>query len=302
MTKLQARKKAYWVKSYAKVNLSLEVLGKRDDGYHEIRSLFHEIDLFDEISFQTSDNLKVVMIFDDKISSHAAKNFPMEENTVYKVINIMKDRYSCRQNIEVEVKKNIPVAAGLGGGSSNAAAAIRSLSKLWSLNLDNKDMNDIAKDIGSDVPYFIKGGTAKVEGRGEVITPLKPLSIDLMLLVKPTFGISSAEGYELLDERKQTPSCKNNHNDKIFDSSCAYNSLQVGVCNKYSEIDQIITYMKEKGALNAILAGSGSTVIGFYDSIAICRLHSGYFEKQGYWSYIASSNHRSTGDQQVIVS
>lgn len=302
MTSLPKRKKVYWEKSYAKVNLSLDVLGKRNDGYHEIRSLFHEIDLCDHISFQPSDAVSITVSFSEGIKSKHTGPIPMKENSVYQAVDYIKSRFNCSQGVDIKIKKNIPMSAGLGGGSSNAATAIRALSELWDLKLEVYEMETIAQNLGSDVPFFIRGGTALVQGRGEILNQVKPLFLRRMLLVKPLFGISSREGYKLFKELDafKYPTNKTEASRSGFDIAAAHNSLEPGVCRKHPEISTILKYMKEKGAKNAILAGSGSTVIGFYDNDETCLEHFSYFEKKGYWTYVAESHHRKYRDQEIV--
>ena len=181
--------------SYAKVNLYLEILRKRKDGFHDIRTVFSEISLSDEIIFTLTKNQEIeIWSFPEIVNG--------ENNIIYKVAVFIKDKYRVNQGVEITLKKSIPHQAGLGGGSSNAATTIKALDKLWSLNLSEREMNLIAQKFGSDINFFLKGGTAIGYGRGEKITESKDIIIENMLIVKPDFGISTKEAYGLISEYK----------------------------------------------------------------------------------------------------
>ena len=153
-------------KAYAKMNLALKVIGKRQDGYHDLEMVMASVDLFDELSFQESDETNVIMNND---------GCKLEDNLIYKAILLIKKKFSINKDVLVTVNKNIPVGGGLGGGSSDAAATIRGLNNLWDLHLKYQDMYDIAVRLGSDVPFCLTGEVAFVKGRGEIIIPLKQI-------------------------------------------------------------------------------------------------------------------------------
>ena len=155
--------KTYQIKSYSKINLGLKVLNLRPDNFHNINSIFIEVDLCDILQFVPSDSFKLNCI---------NKNIPLDNsNTIAQAYKILSEKFDFRKHYEIIVDKNIPIGGGMGGGSSNAAATLKALNKLNNLNLTNKNLMDIALKIGSDVPFFIEGGLKFVYGRGEKIKP-----------------------------------------------------------------------------------------------------------------------------------
>ena len=203
------------------------------------------------------------------------------ENTVYRVAILIKERYRVRDGVEIKLKKKIPVSAGLGGGSSNAATAIRVLSLLWDLELSEEEMRGIAAEIGSDVNFFLLGGTALGEGRGEIVEAIGPLDFEMLLLVKPSFGISSREAYQSLQEYGNS----NNWNLLIRekDPSYCFNRLERALIEKYPQLGEIVAHMQSNGALKAMVSGSGSTVVGFFNDRQKFDEQYNYYRENGFW-------------------
>jgi 4-diphosphocytidyl-2-C-methyl-D-erythritol kinase len=164
----------------AKINLVLEVLGKRSDGYHEIKSIMQAVSLFDVISFEKSDRLEI---------SCNVSALQSADNLVVKAADALREKTGHDEGARIRLEKTIPLDSGLGGGSSNAAAALAGLNKLWSLGLSRNELAEIAADIGSDVPFFIYGGTCLAEGRGEKLTPLPDPVEAYYLLVRPEIQV-----------------------------------------------------------------------------------------------------------------
>jgi len=173
------------LKSPAKINWFLKVLGLRDDGFHEIQSLMQKITLYDVLTFAPSMDLALET---DSV-------IPVEQNLVYKAAILLKNTYGIDKGAFISLNKNIPVGAGLGGGSSNAASALLGLNELWSLNLSTEDLCVMAGQLGSDVPFFLCGAISLSNGRGEKITPYKTEKTVNLLLVKPPFSVSTAWAY-----------------------------------------------------------------------------------------------------------
>ena len=273
------------IKSPAKINLFLDILKKRADGYHDIRSLFSEIELSDTINFTLTEK--------DKIQLLTSKDFvSVEENLIYKVAIFIKKKYKVSTGVRIELEKNIPIAAGLGGGSSNAAYTIMVLSDLWNLNLSKEEMHDIAEQFGSDINFFIEGGCKLGEGRGEKISPIPYIFIDNIFLVNPGFGVSSQEAYNAV-KLSSFPNSNWEELIKTADTSYCYNALEKGVCKLYPEIEEIINYLKANGAINTILSGSGATIIAFCPDAKIAKKFSTFYTKKNYWNYITKTK-RST--------
>ncbi len=216
-----------------------------------------------------------------------------EDNIIYKVAFFLKQKYGVSSGVRIELNKKIPVAAGLGGGSSNAAQTIIGLSRLWKLNLSESEMHDIAGKFGSDINFFLSGGTATGENRGELITKIDDLEINNILLVNPQFGISSRQAYKAVD----IGSSRSNNWKKIltdFNIKYCQNALQKGVCNLFPDLGKLIDQIGEMGASKVILSGSGPTIIGFcHDKITANRIAE-YFSEKGYWSYVTKTMKRST--------
>jgi 4-diphosphocytidyl-2-C-methyl-D-erythritol kinase len=169
-------------KGYAKVNLTLEILGKRRDGYHNLASVMQTVELFDTITFTESDEL-VVSCSDAQIAPEA--------NLSTKAAEVLLQRTGSSSGARIDIQKNIPVSAGLGGGSADAAATLRGLNKLWSLGLSIEDLVELAIIIGSDVPFLVQGGTALVQGRGEDVTPISAAKIPKFLILTPEVDLRS---------------------------------------------------------------------------------------------------------------
>jgi len=169
-------------KAFAKVNLTLEILGKRRDGYHNLASVMQTVDLFDTLSLSHSDD--VIVTCDD------AEITP-EINLATKAANVLRQRTGISAGATIAIEKNIPVSAGLGGGSTDAAATLRGLNRLWRLGLSLDELTEIGAEIGSDVPFLIRGGTSLVQGRGEDVTPIAPAKVPRFLILTPDVDLEN---------------------------------------------------------------------------------------------------------------
>ncbi|MBM4141443.1 MAG: 4-(cytidine 5'-diphospho)-2-C-methyl-D-erythritol kinase [Nitrospira sp.] len=263
---------ALLLKAPAKINWFLTVIGKREDGYHDIISLMQCIRLYDDLIFEHADSIEV----------ESDLTIPVKDNLVYKAASLLKHYTSCRKGIKITLKKSIPIGAGLGGGSSDAAYTLSGLNMLWGLGLNNRDLSSIGAEIGSDVPFFLNSSVAIVEGRGEKVSPLKiDSSIDI-LLVKPFVSISSAWAYESFDKLRMhgelvEPLTKKTVDIKLFCQAIEKkdfasldtmlnNDLERGVREKYPIVDKVKKSMLENGAVISAMSGSGPTVFGIFES------------------------------------
>ncbi len=163
-------------RAFAKVNLTLEILGRRRDGYHNLASVMQTVDLFDTVTLTTSNDV-VVTCDDDAITP--------EINLATKAVEVLQDRVGISDGVTISIEKNIPVSAGLGGGSADAAATLRGLNSLWKLGLSMDELTNIAADVGSDVPFLIRGGTSLVQGRGEDVTPITAAQVPRFMILTP---------------------------------------------------------------------------------------------------------------------
>ena len=253
------------LEAFGKINLYLDVLWKREDGYHEIRSIMQSIDLKDTIKIrETNSNMKI---------DCTHPQVPLDSsNLVYKAWEKMKEISGIDKEVNITIHKRIPVAAGLAGGSADAAAVIKGLNILWDLNLKEEDLMKIGIKIGADVPFCIKGGTCLAEGIGEKLTSIEPFKGKLLLIATPNIPISTEKAYKNLplDKIHVHPDIDRfikGIKDKDF-KFVAKNMINV---MEYSELDElkIIPSIKEEmirfGALGSIMSGSGPTVFGLFE-------------------------------------
>ncbi|MCL1632461.1 4-(cytidine 5'-diphospho)-2-C-methyl-D-erythritol kinase [Sporolactobacillus sp. CPB3-1] len=247
-------------KAPAKINLSLDVLGIRSDGYHEVKMVMTSIDLADRVECGDLKGNRIV------IRTSASYVPEDDRNFAYQAAQYIKETYHIDRGVEITITKNIPVAAGLAGGSTDAAATIRALNKLWDLGMSYSEMLAIAMKIGSDVAFCVKGGTAIATGRGEQIEPLPPLPPCWVVLVKPPVSVSTAQIYKDIDS---LPIVHPNVDAMIraiehgdFASICSLlgNALEGATMRKVADIAKIKAHMKVIGAEGILMSGSGPTV------------------------------------------
>lgn len=231
------------IKSYAKINLTLKIGKKLPSGYHEIKSVMQQINLFDILKFKKLEENKIVI----KCNLKELEN---EENIVYKAALLLKNKFKIMEGIEIDIKKNIPVGSGLAGGSGDAAATLKVMNKLFNLNLDENELIKIGMKLGSDVPFQIIGGTALVEGVGEKIKEIEPPKEENILIIKPGIQISTKWAYEELDKK----STKTNPE----------NDFEPLISKKYPIINKIKEQLKNNGAVKALMSGSGPAVFGLF--------------------------------------
>ena len=257
------------IKSYCKINLALLIKNKRQDNYHEIKSIMQTISLHDTIKIKKNNKLSC------KIN---IKNIPTDEkNLAVKAANVFFNYVKTSKKVKIKIKKRVPTKAGLGGGSSNAAFVILGLNKLFKTNLNKKTLLKLAEKIGSDVPFFIYGGTAIVEGLGEIVKKIKPIKNFFIVLVKPNFEISTKEAYSKYDELKKYYKLKNQEKksiEKIILSISQEEKIDKITKNLFNDFEKVInnktTYrikskMIDCVALSCNLTGSGSCVFAIFD-------------------------------------
>lgn len=249
-------------KAPAKINLTLNVLNKRPDGFHEMRMVMTSIDLSDHLTFNERNDQQITL------SSNAAFIPLNKKNIVYQAVRLLKERYEIQKGVDINIDKQIPVAAGLGGGSSDAAATLRGLNRLWELGLTLEELALIGEQLGSDVPFCIYNKTAYATGRGEVIKLIHEIPQCWVILVKPPKGISSWTVFEELD----LASLPHYNHDKMIEAinennyeemiRYAGNALEE-ISGKYRpDIKMIKGKMEKFGADVAIMSGTGPTVYG----------------------------------------
>lgn len=250
------------IKAPAKINLSLDVLGKRDDGYHEVEMVMTTIDLADRIELAEAEEDTITIV------SHSRFVPDDQRNLAYQAAKLLKERYEIKKGVTISIDKNIPVAAGLAGGSSDAAATLRGLNELWQLNISTDQLANIGAEIGSDVSFCVYGGTALARGRGEKISRLPSPPNCWVILAKPAIGVSTADVYRGLDiENIDHPNIdamvsaiKNQQYEKI----CQHmgNALEGVTLKMHPEVLHIKEQMERFGADAVLMSGSGPTVFG----------------------------------------
>ncbi|MDQ0872057.1 4-diphosphocytidyl-2-C-methyl-D-erythritol kinase [Paenibacillus sp. V4I3] len=264
-------------KAPAKINLSLDVLHKRSDGYHEVEMVMTMVDLADRIEMQELSR-------DTIIISSQAGYIPLDEkNLAFQAARLIKDRYDVKQGVYIHLDKQIPVAAGLAGGSSDAAATLRGLNRLWNLNIPMEDLQVLGAELGSDVPFCVTGGTAVARGRGEKLEPIVSPPQCWVVLAKPPINVSTSEIYGKLNAReiKHHPSTEgvlNAIREKRFDQLCGSlgNVLEEVTLDLYPEVRHLKECMQRLGADGVLMSGSGPTVFGLVSKEAkVPRIYNG---------------------------
>ncbi len=253
------------LKAFAKINLGLDIIGKREDGYHLLRMVMQSAGIYDTLEFEITDAPGITLVCDNA-------DIPTDgRNLVCKAVKLIKERYDIREGVSVSLTKRIPSAAGLAGGSADAAATIAAMNTLFDLGLDSATMADIGLELGADIPFCLMGGTALAEGVGEKLTPLDAMPDCAILLVKPECGISTREAYQAIDGAK--PSVRPDTDGIVsalkardLEAVCGSmaNVFEPVSIEKHPEIEIIKKKMLDFGAINAMMSGSGPTVFGIF--------------------------------------
>ncbi len=248
------------IKSFAKVNLGLEVIRKREDGYHEVRTLLQAINLYDVLEFYKTSEERIVLKGDDPTISWGS------DNLIHRAALLVKRGRRLSEGIEIQVTKTIPPGKGLGGGSSNAAMTLYALNELWELNLNVKTLMDLGKELGADVPFFLKGGLCQGMERGDDISPVPDLKPLWCLLVLPRFSISTASIYGGL-QLSLTSKSKDSKIIKFLNSrqlGSLENGLEETVFRLYPQLKPIKAYFQDQESELSLVSGSGSAVFGLF--------------------------------------
>lgn len=260
------------LKALGKINLGLDVLGRRPNGYHDVRMVMQTVYLYDQILLEKTDK--------EGISLETNLFYlPVNENNLaYRAAKMLIDEFAIKEGVHISLEKHIPVAAGMAGGSSNAAAVLYGMNRLFQLGLTDQELMDRSVQLGADVPYCIMRGTVLAEGIGEKLTPLPAMPECHVLLAKPPISVSTQKVYEKLDAQEVTKhpdidgillGLQTGDLEKI--TSSMGNVLENVTITEYPQIERIKDVMKEEGALNAMMSGSGPTVFGIYDDKMLAR-------------------------------
>lgn len=254
------------LRALAKINLGLDVVRKREDGYHEVRMLMQTIKMYDKINIRLTDKPGIM------IKTNLYYLPVNEDNLAYKAAKLLMDEFQIKEGISIQLKKYIPVAAGMAGGSSNAAAVLVGINRLFKLGLSKRGLMERSVSLGADVPYCIMRGTALAEGIGETLTPLTPMPNCHVLIAKPGIHVSTKFVYGNLkaNELKKHPDINGQlaalkKKDLKGIAAKMGNVLETVTIPSYPVIGEIKKEMKKNGALNAMMSGSGPTVFGLFD-------------------------------------
>ncbi|WP_286082433.1 4-(cytidine 5'-diphospho)-2-C-methyl-D-erythritol kinase [Parablautia intestinalis] len=256
-------------KAYAKINLGLDVLRRRPDGYHEVKMVMQTVGIFDTLTFRKGQGKEGLPDISLSVDS---KELPCDKgNLIYRAAELIMETYGVKESVDITLKKNIPIAAGMAGGSSDAAAVFHGLNKLFGLSMSLQDMQKLGVKIGADVPYCIMGGTALSEGIGEILTPVAAPPSASLLIAKPDINVSTKFVYENLhaDTLKEHPDIDGmvkalQEGSLEGITGRMGNVLETVTIKKYPVIRQIKDIMIANGAENALMSGSGPTVFGIY--------------------------------------
>ena len=247
-------------KAHAKLNLSLDVTGKRENGYHDIKTLMVMTDLYDEMKFSKSDKLEILGDFD----------FDMKENFIYKAYLALRDYVAKDLLFKVEIEKNIPIAGGLAGGTSNGAGTFYALNDLYDLKIPKKDLIKLSSSLGADFTYMMTGGTKLASGIGEILEEVRPIELDNVLVVNPGYGVSTKEVYESIKiEEKRIDF------DEVLQAlydldikrlnKVLENKMEDVVFEKHRDLLEIKNKMREFNSAS-LMSGSGATIFGIFEN------------------------------------
>ena len=266
------------LRAFAKINLSLRFTGvERPDGFHDLRTILQSIDLFDRV------------VCDGRRGPFAIRSdmpgVPTDAtNLVWKGAQLLWEaagRSGEVRNAEVSLRKRIPMQAGLGGGSSDAAAALLGLRRLWNLRVPDEQLHEIAARLGSDVPFFLVGGTALGLGRGEEVYPLENLPAYRVVLVLPPFGVATGDAYKWFDARRWAANASYLPDTWLGRTTPLVNDLEGPVIARHPVIGQLKQRLTDQGALMAAMSGSGSTVFGVFQSARAAHRAARVFSEEG---------------------
>jgi 4-diphosphocytidyl-2-C-methyl-D-erythritol kinase len=280
---------SFTLPSFAKLNLDLRVIGKRDDGYHDIFTVFQTVSLYDEITFEESDLVELTC---------SDPGIPTDErNLIVKAANILRERFALMAGAKMHLRKRIPAPGGLGGGSSNAAVALIGLKRLWQLDINFEEMLDIAVMIGSDVPFFLYGGTAMGFGRGIEIEPIADISEEYLLIVTPNVHVSTADAFKGLNAPSLTTetserilfNCRFNAESLDLRHTALKNDFEPTVFVGNPQIALVKQTLLDLGAVNALMSGSGASVFAVFDKEETRQTAMKALDEQVNWRKFAAA-------------
>lgn len=295
-------KDSFTLPSFAKINWFLRVLGKRDDGYHELCTLFQTISLADEITFSASDEL-ILTCSDARIPTD-------ESNLIIKAANALREKFKINSGAKIHLEKRIPAPGGLGGGSSNAAVALIGLARLWNLKIKKAELIKIGENLGADVPFFFFGGTCLGTGRGTELQPIKDLAEKYLLIVTPDVDVPTREAFARLNAPRLTNSdsksileiCRNEAENFIPQQNDLKNDFEPSVFAIEPEIRRVKEKLLELGAIKVSMSGSGASVFGIFDKNETRQATQKALEVEKNWRQFAAATVSRDEYQAKVVS
>ncbi len=254
------------LKSFAKINWNLKIIGKRDDGFHELCTIFQTVSLYDRLIFEASDKL-ILTCDNPKISTD-------ETNLIIKAARILQKKFEIEKGAKIHLEKNIPAPGGLGGGSSNAAISLLGLKKLWNLEISLEELSEIGKQLGSDVPFFLRGGTAIGTGRGTEIKQIEDVNESCLLIITPNVDVPTRDAFARVnaprltnfDSKSILQICRNEAEKLKLRQFELTNDFEASVFAIEPEIEKVKQILLDFGAKQAVLSGSGASVFAVFEN------------------------------------
>lgn len=278
------------LKARAKINLTLDVLSRRENGYHDVEMVMQQINLYDNVTVEKNSSGDLNLSCSDSF-------LPVDEkNIAYQAASLMKEMFQLSEGFDIHIDKQIPVAAGLAGGSTDAAAVIKAINQLSGLNLSTEALQKIGFKLGADVPFCFLEGCALARGLGEILKPVRGFEHAWMVLVKPGFGVSTKEVYGALDlgtveahpDTTKMLEALNEQNKRVILSELC-NVLETVTLGLYPKVSEIKEKLNSYGAEGVLMSGSGPTVFGFFPSYERAKKAHKKLKKQYPQSYVVST-------------
>jgi 4-diphosphocytidyl-2-C-methyl-D-erythritol kinase len=290
-------------RAYAKINLGLEVLGRRPDGYHEVRTVLQTISIFDTLEVTPAPDGISLECSDPRIPSG-------EENIVVKAARLLRDAAGVRAGAKIRLTKRIPSQAGLGGGSSDGAMALLALSRLWNIAPGRELLMSLAERLGSDVPFFLCGGTALCAGRGEEVYPLPDAPLSNLAIAWPPSGMATKEAYGILDEKLTSPRDPHRIQD-IVGEVVSRRLTQKRLFNRFEEVaahgdkaqeaSSVKKALLAAGATRALMAGSGAAWVGFFSGSEEAKAGAMEVAREGFGAAAVTTLDRKAYWEQTLT-
>lgn len=269
----------------AKINLFLDILRKRPDGYHDLGTAFQTIDAGDTLEASLRKDTSITL------SYNAKQDYPVESDLVYKAAHLLQSTYDVKMGVDLYLTKTMPIGAGLGGGSADAAAALRLLNRLWGLSLSAKELESLGLHLGADVPFLVEGGLSFAEGIGERLTPMPPLTLSnslILLIATPQCAVPTKAAYAgvKLSGEDRWNQWKSNYVSTAIPE--LYNKFEESVLPQFPLIADMKKDFLAYGAIASLMSGSGSSVFGFFETRSQAELALSKLGNRARWAAVTT--------------